>query len=116
MDRATLERLRAQLEEERQHQLELLAQHGADPYGEEVRNLQVGNEGFADSAQATEERSEALALIEAARQRLQQIDRALARMDEGTYGTCVTCGGPISLERLEARPLSVECVACAARG
>lgn len=115
MDQDTRERLRGQLEDERRQHLELLDLHGADPYGDEVRNLDTGNDGFADSAQATEERSELLGRIDAARQRVRQIDVALAQMDEGTYGVCEDCGRDISPERLEVRPLSVKCVACASR-
>jgi DnaK suppressor protein len=113
MDHATLDKLRSQLDEDRTTQLEFLDEHGADPYGEEVRDLGVGNDGFADSAQATEERSELLGQIEASRQRVHLIDEALELMDEGTYGSCVECGEPIAAERLEVRPLSIRCVSCA---
>jgi DnaK suppressor protein len=41
--------------------------------------------------------------------------RALAKIDEGTYGLCDRCGALIPEERLEARPWSVLCVSCAAR-
>lgn len=41
--------------------------------------------------------------------------RALAKIDEGTYGLCDRCGALIPQERLEARPWSVLCVSCAAR-
>ncbi len=44
---------------------------------------------------------------------LARIERALAKLDEGTYGTCDTCGGAIAPKRLEAMPESVQCVACA---
>jgi DnaK suppressor protein len=44
---------------------------------------------------------------------LARIERALARLDEGTYGTCETCGRPIPEKRLEAMPESVHCVECA---
>jgi DnaK suppressor protein len=40
--------------------------------------------------------------------------RALAKLDEGTYGICDRCGALIPDERLEARPWSVLCVGCAA--
>ena len=113
MDEATLEELRAELEEDRRQQIEFLDEHGADPYDEEVRNLQISNDGFADSAQATEERSALLGNIDVARQRVQQIDAALARMDEGSYGHCASCGELIPTARLEVRPLSVTCVNCA---
>jgi DnaK suppressor protein len=115
MDETTLAALREELQEDRAQQLDFLEEHGADPYGDEVKELRAGNDGFADAAQATEERSEALGHIEASRDRLHRIDEALARMDDGTYGTCVTCGSSIPPARLEARPLSVRCVECAAR-
>jgi DnaK suppressor protein len=116
MDQDTIDRLRAELERERAQHVELLEEHGADPYGDAVRDLDVGNDGFADSAQATEERSELLGQIDAARVRVQQIDRAVAQMDQGTYGTCDTCGDPIQAARLEVRPLSITCVDCASKG
>ena len=41
-----------------------------------------------------------------------EIDEALARIDAGTYGTCVRCGNSIPEERLELRPFAATCVAC----
>ena len=38
---------------------------------------------------------------------------ALARVADGTYGTCVVCGGAISAGRLEARPTAATCIGCA---
>ncbi len=114
MDPQTRDRLRGELETERAQHLEMLEEYGADPYSDEVKDLGVGNDGFADSAQATEERSELLAQIDVARNRVRQIDEALEQMDEGTYGVCERCGQPIQAERLEVRPLSVRCIECAA--
>jgi DnaK suppressor protein len=45
---------------------------------------------------------------------LVRIERALAKLDEGTYGICDACGEPIARARLEAMPDSVLCLACAA--
>jgi DnaK suppressor protein len=45
---------------------------------------------------------------------LERVERALAKLDDGTYGTCDTCGGPIAPKRLEAMPDSTLCVECAA--
>ena len=45
---------------------------------------------------------------------LSRIDRALAKLDDGTYGRCDECGEPIAPGRLEALPESVLCVRCAA--
>ena len=47
---------------------------------------------------------------------LQRTERALAKLDEGTYGTCDSCGGPIPPARLRAMPDGVVCVVCAASG
>lgn len=44
---------------------------------------------------------------------LKAVDAALHRIEEGTYGTCVSCGKPISDERLEARPWAELCIDCA---
>src|SRR6478672_9639323 len=46
------------------------------------------------------------------RQLLAKIDQALARMDEGTFGSCEDCEEPIEPRRLEARPVSTLCIAC----
>jgi DnaK suppressor protein len=46
--------------------------------------------------------------------KLDDVVRALAKLDDGTYGICDRCGAAISLERLEARPSSVLCVRCSA--
>ncbi len=113
MDQATLERLRRELDEDRAQQVELLEEHGAEPYSDLVRDLGIEDESGADAGQATEERSELLAQLETARQRVHAIDTALSSMDDGTYGTCVDCGDTIPAERLEVRPLSVRCVRCA---
>lgn len=44
-----------------------------------------------------------------------RVERALAKMAEGSYGICDVCGGPIPARRLEAVPESVLCVPCASR-
>jgi DnaK suppressor protein len=41
---------------------------------------------------------------------LAEIDAALQRIDEGTFGTCAACGGPIGEERLEAVPYATLCI------
>ena len=42
-----------------------------------------------------------------------QIRLALARIENGTYGTCANCGEPIAPERLQARPIATRCIKCA---
>jgi DnaK suppressor protein len=44
---------------------------------------------------------------------LAEVDRALAKLDEGTYGTCDSCGAEIPGGRLEVHPWAIRCVACA---
>jgi RNA polymerase-binding transcription factor DksA len=44
-----------------------------------------------------------------------EVDRALEKLDEGTYGTCDACGREIGAERLEAVPWAARCVDCAAK-
>jgi DnaK suppressor protein len=48
--------------------------------------------------------------------KLQDVLRALEKLDEGTYGTCDACGGPIEPARLEAIPWATRCVSCARAG
>jgi len=43
---------------------------------------------------------------------LKKIDEAIVRIDEGSYGICESCGGQISLKRLEARPVTTLCIEC----
>ncbi len=59
------------------------------------------------------ERAQLGAVLEQARRRLSDLDLGLARMAAGTYATCENCGGPISPERLDARPAARTCIACA---
>ncbi|MGH7893062.1 MAG: RNA polymerase-binding protein DksA [Candidatus Binatia bacterium] len=46
------------------------------------------------------------------RKLLTKIDEALGRIDDGTYGVCGECGGPIGVERLKARPMTTLCIEC----
>jgi DnaK suppressor protein len=53
-----------------------------------------------------------IALLEARTQERIQLDEALRRLDEGTYGICEDCDAPISPARLRALPFARRCVAC----
>ena len=115
MNPELLERLRKGLEAERATVLDELTELGADPYSEKVAPIAGIDDNFADSAAATAERGETLAMVETARERLADADAALARMEAGEYGSCVDCGAEIPTARLEARPMSIRCVDCASR-
>ncbi len=49
---------------------------------------------------------------EVVRRELAEIDAALIRIEEGRYGTCQNCGGPMGLQRLRALPEARYCIAC----
>lgn len=74
------------------------------------------DEGFADAAQSTAERAKVLSLAEGLRQRLEDLDEALERIDEGTYGVCERCGNEINPERLDAVPAASLCMPCKQKG
>jgi len=57
-----------------------------------------------------------LALRDRSRIELGRVDAALRRLDDGTYGTCASCGNPIGAERLEAIPWAPNCIDCARKG
>ena len=59
------------------------------------------------------ERQQVVALLDAARRRLADVEAALERRETGGYGVCEVCGRPIPSERLAARPSARRCVACA---
>jgi RNA polymerase-binding transcription factor len=61
------------------------------------------------------ERQHLAALLDQAREQVAQVDAALGRLADGSYGTCVVCGEPIGPDRLAARPTAVNCIRCAAR-
>lgn len=51
-------------------------------------------------------------LSESARRELQDIENALRRIDEGSYGICQACGGPMGMQRIRAIPEARYCVSC----
>lgn len=110
MTEAKYEGVRRLLEEELTAVERQLSEHGVAVDGDNVK-VDV-DEGFADSAQATTERGEALALAEQLRSHRAEVLGALERMDAGTYGKCEKCGQEIPVERLEALPAARLCVTC----
>jgi DnaK suppressor protein len=76
---------------------------------ETLQHLQEENQNHPDLAdRASSETDRAIELRARDRQRklIAKIDEALARIDDGTYGYCEETGEPISLRRLEARPIA----------
>lgn len=73
----------------------------------------VFDENFADSAQVAAGQGENRELANSLRKQLDDVDVALQRLAEGTYGLCASCGQPIARERLEAMPATQFCINCA---
>jgi DnaK suppressor protein len=69
----------------------------------------------ADVGAKTYEREHELSLTYNARDLLAQSERALARIEAGTYGSCESCGHPIGKARLKAFPRATLCVSCKQR-
>jgi DnaK suppressor protein len=82
-------------------------------------DLKEDREGQKDDGRdtydvASEERDREInyLLTDRDRSKLQSIDQALERLDEGTYGICESCEGEITAERLKAMPFTRLCVQC----
>jgi DnaK suppressor protein len=100
MDQQKLEYFRNLLLEQRRQVTE-------DLQGERAAALQQGDDGVKDTADVSEldlEQSTTLDLASRESKLIEEIDEALRRIDEGTYGQCVRCGKPIDEERLKAMP------------
>jgi DnaK suppressor protein len=103
------------LEEQRQRIVVAIAHlHEENPRNIEDELGELAGRGsdnhLADMATITFDRELDEGLEEGAQQTLAQIDRALARLDDGTYGTCERCGKQIAEERLRARPWATLCI------
>ena len=68
-----------------------------------------------DDPSADSDGAAILTLIQHAERRHWEVEQALARLDNGTYGYCTNCGSDIPLERLRALPATTSCVACSHR-
>ena len=110
LSEATLSDLRASLEQEQSDLRARLAEMGLLSGGE----LSF-DQNFADSSQVTAERGEVEALAGNLRESLGDVEDALVKLDNGTFGTCESCGQPISPDRLEAKPAAKLCMECASR-
>ena len=103
---------RARLGEE-QARLENVKAQLADDVGEteqeSVSELSSVDQHQADMGTETFEREKDLSILESVEAELADVEHALRRLDDGTYGTCEACGQPIDDERLEAMPAARLC-------
>jgi RNA polymerase-binding transcription factor len=85
--------------------------------GEPIENpgqMTYGSQAAAATQVFEQQRD--LALRDRSRLELHRVEVALRRLDDGTYGTCESCGNPIAPERLEAIPWVGLCIDCARKG
>jgi DnaK suppressor protein len=110
LSEATLSDLRASLEQERSDLRARLAEMGLLSGGD-----LAFDQNFADSSQVTAERGEVEALAGNLRESLTDVEAALVKLDNGTFGVCEGCGEPIAPDRLEAKPAAKLCMECASK-
>jgi DnaK suppressor protein len=107
-DQGQFEGLRARLLDQRREMY--------DMYSQDIRAGQEsaddGTEDIVDRANNHYNRELMFSLSDSERQRLLQIEDALRRMDEGSYGRCANCAGPINPLRLDAVPWTRFCIDC----
>jgi DnaK suppressor protein len=96
---------RAMLQAERTRLLEEISEAIVMP-----DQMTYGSQAAAATQVFEQERE--LAMRERASLHLEAVDRALVRLDDGSYGTCIRCGRPIASERLEALPWAAHCIEC----
>lgn len=101
----------AALKQERAKLIHQLHELGATESGDLTGDIDFG-EGFADAAAATAKRSEVLGIVENLRELLDDVEAALLKVDDGSYGTCEHCGLEIDAARMEFRPASRYHVDC----
>ncbi|GAA1481919.1 hypothetical protein GCM10009624_23590 [Gordonia sinesedis] len=82
---------------------------------EATADTAADDEHDPEGATLAVERGHIVAQLERSRTRLEELDAAFQRVEEGTYGICEVCGEPIAAVRLEVLPAARMCVTCAAR-
>lgn len=80
---------------------------------EASRSSNADDEHDPEGATIAFERAQLIAVLDATRRRVAELDLALERARTGHYGRCERCGKPIPAERLAARPAARTCVTCA---
>jgi RNA polymerase-binding protein DksA len=116
MSSVDTERFRERLLEERKRVVDAIDNiHTENPgsMNEETQELSSYQDNhLGDVATATFDREMASTLEENSNHVLADIDAALARIENGTYGICDRCGNPIGSDRLEALPWATLCIDC----
>jgi RNA polymerase-binding protein DksA len=111
--RSRLEAERARLEEVRTSLLDQSSPDEAERLA--TTELSLADQHPADIGTEMFEREKDLSIVEQVTAEIHDVERALRRLDEGSYGRCEACGRPIGAERLRARPAANLCVEDQAR-
>jgi DnaK suppressor protein len=112
---AELKQVRAELESEAAGLRADIARAASDLAERLTDSVRDAGDDPADVGTKAFEREHELALTQNAREMLDQGERALTRIDAGTYGACESCGKPIGKARLLAFPRATLCVECKQR-
>jgi DnaK suppressor protein len=83
--------------------------------GKTVSEMTNGKENYPDPndrASLESDRNFELRIRDRERKLIMKMQEAIKRIDDGVYGICEACGGPISEKRLIARPVTTECIDC----
>ncbi len=107
-----LKMIRAQLERERSHLIQQLAQLEAGKNSAEEKRESTPFGKRDQGATETAELEKRLTLEKRIRNQLTEVDHAIQKINEGNYGSCERCGHPINPERLEALPTATLCMVC----
>ena len=89
-----------------------LAQDAAKSPREASGDLSAYTVHMADMAADSYEREVSMNIVSSEQELLYQIDDALKRLDDGTFGVCQQCSQPITMSRLKAVPYASMCIAC----
>ncbi|MBT8198108.1 MAG: TraR/DksA C4-type zinc finger protein [Acidimicrobiia bacterium] len=116
--KSTVARLAAKLEAERERLLHVIAERE-----EEFESLRLSvtpsehnvDPENSDGGSLAFEMQKEMSIERNAEGILEKVDHALARVGDGTYGDCETCGKRIPMSRLDALPYATHCVDCASR-
>lgn len=103
-----LEKYRRLLQEKKSNLLAELAKNR----NAEEETTEEATQDIADKAVSSYTREFLYSLTDSERSTIVQIEEALGRIDEGTYGFCLNCGTPMSEKRLSAVPWAAHCVEC----
>ncbi|MFA5029750.1 MAG: TraR/DksA C4-type zinc finger protein [Patescibacteria group bacterium] len=115
MEQKVLQELKELLNQRREEIIKQLESIGTRNEGEEVNfsaEFPDYGDSSEDSAVEVADYTKNLSFERGLEKDLHGVEKALKRLEEGTYGKCNYCGKEIELERLKIRPESTACVAC----